>query len=68
MKRSSEEVGFPDRKVNFIQTDAAINPGNRCVALFWEVNSSDGPCLGPVPVYGRSLYKDGPCIRTVLGP
>ncbi|CAM9987141.1 unnamed protein product, partial [Ectocarpus fasciculatus] len=28
MKRSSEEVGFPDRKVNFIQTDAAINPGN----------------------------------------
>lgn len=34
MKRSSEEVGFPDRKVNFIQTDAAINPGNRCAALF----------------------------------
>ncbi|CAM9867084.1 unnamed protein product, partial [Scytosiphon promiscuus] len=28
MKRSSEQVGFPDRKVNFIQTDAAINPGN----------------------------------------
>lgn len=28
MKRSSEEVGFPDRKVTFIQTDAAINPGN----------------------------------------
>lgn len=27
-KRSSEEVGFPDRKVTFIQTDAAINPGN----------------------------------------
>ena len=28
MKRSSEEVGFPERKVTFIQTDAAINPGN----------------------------------------
>lgn len=28
LKRSSQEVGFPDRKVTFIQTDAAINPGN----------------------------------------
>jgi Do/DeqQ family serine protease len=26
--RSSSQVGVPDRRVNFIQTDAAINPGN----------------------------------------
>lgn len=26
--RSSSEVGVPDKRVNFIQTDAAINPGN----------------------------------------
>ncbi|MEB3293698.1 MAG: HhoA/HhoB/HtrA family serine endopeptidase [Synechococcales bacterium] len=26
--RSSREVGVPDKRVNFIQTDAAINPGN----------------------------------------
>jgi S1-C subfamily serine protease len=28
MGRSSEEVGIPDKRVRFIQTDAAINPGN----------------------------------------
>jgi S1-C subfamily serine protease len=26
--RTSTEAGIPDRRVNFIQTDAAINPGN----------------------------------------
>ncbi|TAD75656.1 MAG: PDZ domain-containing protein [Oscillatoriales cyanobacterium] len=26
--RSSDQVGVPDKRVNFIQTDAAINPGN----------------------------------------
>lgn len=26
--RSSQEVGVPDKRVDFIQTDAAINPGN----------------------------------------
>lgn len=26
--RSSTQVGVPDKRVNFIQTDAAINPGN----------------------------------------
>jgi Do/DeqQ family serine protease len=26
--RSSSEAGVPDKRVNFIQTDAAINPGN----------------------------------------
>ena len=28
MDRSSAQVGIPDKRVNFIQTDAAINPGN----------------------------------------
>lgn len=26
--RSSSQIGVPDKRVNFIQTDAAINPGN----------------------------------------
>ena len=28
LKRSSEEIGLPSKKVTFIQTDAAVNPGN----------------------------------------
>jgi S1-C subfamily serine protease len=28
LDRSSSEVGVPDKRVSFIQTDAAINPGN----------------------------------------
>jgi S1-C subfamily serine protease len=28
IERSSSEVGVPDKRVGFIQTDAAINPGN----------------------------------------
>ena len=28
INRSSSQVGIPDRRVQFIQTDAAINPGN----------------------------------------
>lgn len=28
IERSSSQVGIPDRRVQFIQTDAAINPGN----------------------------------------
>lgn len=39
--RSSGEVGAPDRRVSFIQTDAAINPGN-----------SGGPLLD---AYGRVI-------------
>ncbi len=28
LKRSSSQVGIPDKRIDFIQTDAAINPGN----------------------------------------
>ncbi len=28
LKRTSNQVGIPDKRVDFIQTDAAINPGN----------------------------------------
>ncbi len=28
LKRSSAQVGIPDKRIDFIQTDAAINPGN----------------------------------------
>ncbi|WP_448565013.1 HhoA/HhoB/HtrA family serine endopeptidase [Trichothermofontia sp.] len=28
LNRSSAEVGIPDKRIDFIQTDAAINPGN----------------------------------------
>jgi Do/DeqQ family serine protease len=28
LKRSSSEAGIPDKRLDFIQTDAAINPGN----------------------------------------
>ncbi|HAG82046.1 MAG TPA: serine protease [Cyanobacteria bacterium UBA12227] len=28
LQRSSSEVGIPDKRLDFIQTDAAINPGN----------------------------------------
>lgn len=28
LERSSTQVGIPDKRLNFIQTDAAINPGN----------------------------------------
>lgn len=28
LKRSSAQIGIPDKRIDFIQTDAAINPGN----------------------------------------
>merc|ERR1719253_1996252 len=37
LQRSAAEVGIPNKKVNFIQTDAAINPGGPLHNEFGEV-------------------------------
>jgi S1-C subfamily serine protease len=31
LERSSTMVGIPHKKVDYIQTDAAINPGRECL-------------------------------------
>jgi len=41
LERSSTVVGIPHKKVDYIQTDAAINPGNRYGGI-WIVQSMLG--------------------------
>ncbi|NJM66758.1 MAG: trypsin-like serine protease [Acaryochloris sp. RU_4_1] len=80
--RSSSQVGIPDRRVNFIQTDAAINPGNSggpLLNLKGEVIGVNTAIIGgaqglgfavPVTIAKRisqQLLKDGQVAHPYLG-
>ena len=45
LSRSAAEVGIPNKKVNFIQTDAAINPGNSGGPALDIIDDGESGCL-----------------------
>lgn len=80
--RSSSEVGIPDKRVQFIQTDAAINPGNSGGPLLNDQGAvigmntairKDAQGLGfaiPVETLNRiadQLFEDGEVQHPYLG-
>lgn len=68
LKRSSAQVGIPDKRLDFIQTDAAINPGNSGGPLLNEkgevigINTAiraDAMGIGfAIPINKAKLIKD----------
>ena len=80
--RSSTQVGIPDRRVQFIQTDAAINPGNSGGPLLNDrgevigINTAiraDAQGLGfAIPIetgwkFAQELFKSGKAQHPYLG-